>query len=327
MSRICYRCPHRCSGIGRGFTGFCGVVLVDDKGVRDKYQWMVTAITASVIEKIPLYHFYPGSWSINLWVPGCPYTCSNCPWNAVVGGEDAGSLYVLKKIDVGEIIDYYNQVGANVVSVLGGEPLVQEWVIELLGKLKSKNTNTVVRTTLAVSKDIIEKLHVDAILIDIPLLTGSTPPIDTVMENMELIKRKDIHCELLLSIDKTSILRWTNIVGKLYGLDKNTPIHIQIVEPVNWKTIKKIIGGFENSGFNHIYLVGDTSGEYSTTYCPSCKTPLIIRDRYGVREILLVDNRCPKCGSELKIIGGLAKGKQRRVSRLLASGERILWSP
>ncbi len=327
MPAICHRCPHKCSGIGRGFTGFCGVVLVDNEGVRDKYPWMVTAITASIVEKIPLYHFYPGSWSINLWVPGCPYTCSNCPWNAAVNGEDVGNLYVLKKMNVDEIIDYYNQVEAKVVSILGGEPLVQEWIIELLEELKNRNIRTAIKTTLAVSKDIVEKLHVDAILVDIPLLTGSTPPIDVVIENIEIIGRKNIHYELLLSIDKTSILKWINIMEKIYKLNRDVPIHIQVAEPIDWRIIKKIIDELDNTGFNYIYVVGDTSGEYSTTYCPHCKTPLIIRDEYGVREILVVNNKCPNCGLELKIIGGLTRRKQRRVSRLFASGEKILWSP
>lgn len=327
MPTICHRCPRRCSGIGKGFMGFCGAVIVDDEGVRDKYPWMVTAITASIVEKIPLYHFYPGSWSINLWVPGCPYTCNNCPWNAVVEGEDVGNLYTLRKIGVNEIMNYYRQIEAKIVSVLGGEPLVQEWVTQLLRELKEEDVRTVIRTTLTISRDTIRKLNVDAMLIDIPLLTGSIPLMDVVVENMKLVDEKGIHSELLLLIDKTSILKWTTIKNKLYQLNKETPIHVQVVESINWRSVKKIINSLENMGFNYIYVVGDTSGEYSTTYCPHCKTPLIVRDKYGVREILLVNNRCPKCGSELKIIGGVTRMKQRRVSRLLASGERVLWSP
>ncbi len=327
MPKTCTRCPRKCSGIGRGFTGFCGAVIVDDYGVRDKYPWMVTAITTSVIEKIPLYHFYPGSWSINLWVPGCPYTCNNCPWSAVVNGEDVGKLYELKKITLDEILDYYRQVSANIVSILGGEPLIHEWVAKLLSELKAKGIRTAVKSTLTVSSSIVEKLDVDAFLIDIPILAGSTPSIGNVIDNIMYISRRGIHYELLLLIDSTSILKWTKILGKLQIIDKGTPIHVQIVEPINWKTIKKIVDKLEATGFNYVYVVGDTSGDYSTTYCPNCKTPLIIRDEYGVREVLLKDDKCPKCGLELKIIGGVSKGKQRRTLRFFASGERILWNP
>ncbi len=327
MPTKCNRCPRKCSGIGRGFIGFCGVVVVDDDGVRDKYPWMVTAVTVSMIEKIPLYHFYPGVRSLNLWVPGCPYTCNNCPWGAVVGGEDVGKLYDLRVISIEKILDYYNHVNAKIVSVLGGEPLVQEWVVTLLDELKNKNVKTVVKTTLSVSRNILEKLHVDAILIDLPLLAGSIPLFSDVIENISIVDKKNIHYEILLSIDNTSMLKWPHISEKLSSLGKDTPIHLQITEPVNWKTIRKLIDILEHKGFNYIYVVGDTSGEYTTTYCPKCKSPVIIRDEYGLREVLLDNNKCPKCGLELKIIGGYTKGKQRRISRLLGSGERILWSP
>ncbi len=324
---VCNRCPHKCRGIGRGFVGFCGVVVVDDKGVRDKYPWMITAVTASIIEKVPLYHFYPGSWSVNIWLPGCPYTCKNCPWNAATSGEDAGRLYILRRTSVREIIDYCSQVGTNIVSIMGGEPLVQEWVTALLTELKNRDIRTVIRTTLTVSKNIIERINVDAVVVDMPLLAGSTPPIDIIFKNMEIIGKRNIHYELLLLIDKTSVLRWSSFIEKARKLDKEVPIHVQVTDDINWKTIKKMVDELEDIGFSYVYVVGDTSGEYSTTYCPHCKTPLIIRDEYGVRESFLAGNKCPKCGVELKIIGGLTRRKQRKLSRLFASGEKILWSP
>jgi pyruvate formate lyase activating enzyme len=54
------------------------------------------------------------------------------------------------------------------------------------------------------------------------------------------------------------------------------------------------------NGLHYVYTgnVHDTTG--GATYCPSCQTPLIVRDWYRIEDYRLTDNGyCPKCAAKI----------------------------
>ena len=92
--------------------------------VKDKYPWMIADLNIATIEKVPLYHYKPGSWTLFLWIPGCSYNCKNCPWNASTEGKDIGKIYELIEISIDKILDYIESAKAEIIHVTGGEPLI-----------------------------------------------------------------------------------------------------------------------------------------------------------------------------------------------------------
>jgi len=73
----CYLCSHHCR-ISEGMFGVCGV----RKNTKGKLNTLVYAevIAAHVdpIEKKPLYHFLPGSFSYSIAAIGCNFRCGFC---------------------------------------------------------------------------------------------------------------------------------------------------------------------------------------------------------------------------------------------------------
>ena len=60
----------------------------------------------------------------------------------------------------------------------------------------------------------------------------------------------------------------------------------------------------KENGLNFVYVGNVPGSSYENTYCPKCGTELI--KRYGFEVIkwnLDQDNRCPKCGYKVPIVG------------------------
>lgn len=320
----CDRCVLQCTGSPIGLTGRCGVVKVYSDRTKDKYPWMIADVSVSVIEKIPLYHYKPGSWVINLWVPGCPYNCRPCPWNASTMGEDVGRLYELSKITLSDLMNYMESAKADLINIIGGEPLILGWIYELIKQLHENNIDVTLKSTLTVQESLLERLYnVGAILVDIPLLSGFTPNTKYIVRRTRYLQKRSIHVEVQLSIGSNVAYILKSVDEHLQELDRETPIHIAFTKPLPEKTMMKIIEHVYTSGFVYVYVKDDPSGEYSTTYCPSCGKPVVLRDVYGIRKIILKNNKCPSCGIPIKIIGAERYREQREISRLFATGDRI----
>ncbi len=324
MSNSCRRCPLKCTGTPNGVIGRCGVVEVYDNKDVDKYPWMIADANIVVIEKTPFYHYKPGSWVLTLWVPGCPYSCRNCPWNAGSQGVEAEKVYELYKVKEKDVKDFIESSKAEIIHITGGEPLIHDWVIEFSLKYKEAMDVTL-KSTLNVSIERIDKMTraVKAVLVDIPLLDGFTPSIKDVVANTAYLEKRGVHVEVIASIGANILYAKKMIDKYLAKLKRDTPIHVAFTEPISDRQMLDIIQRIETLGFTYVYVKDDPSGEYSTTYCPRCGEPVVIRDALGLRRIALKNSKCPKCGYPIKIIGAEVYRKQSRTTRLFASGERL----
>jgi pyruvate formate lyase activating enzyme len=68
------------------------------------------------------------------------------------------------------------------------------------------------------------------------------------------------------------------------------------------------------AGLHYVYTgnVHDTDG--GTTYCPSCRSPLIVRDWYRIEDYrLTTDGHCPDC--QTQIAGHFEKFKRQFGNR------------
>ncbi len=73
----CNLCPHNCS-INNGQFGICGV-RKNENGTLVTYAYSnPIAVNVDPIEKKPLYHFLPGTWSFSIGTAGCNFKCSFC---------------------------------------------------------------------------------------------------------------------------------------------------------------------------------------------------------------------------------------------------------
>jgi len=54
-----------------------------------------------------------------------------------------------------------------------------------------------------------------------------------------------------------------------------------------------------DAGFRYVYTGNVPDKEGSTTFCPKCKKPLIVREGFSVVENKLVNGKCPECGESI----------------------------
>ena len=73
----CTLCPHDCR-IGEGARGACGVRYNRGGTLYTLVYDKVVAREVNPIEKKPLFHFYPGSFSYSISTVGCNLRCSFC---------------------------------------------------------------------------------------------------------------------------------------------------------------------------------------------------------------------------------------------------------
>jgi pyruvate formate lyase activating enzyme len=70
------------------------------------------------------------------------------------------------------------------------------------------------------------------------------------------------------------------------------------VEPTPATTLRRARSIALAEGLRYVYTGNVHDAEGGTTYCPGCRTPLIVRDWYAIRKHLVTpDGTCPDCGA------------------------------
>jgi len=73
----CFLCPRRCL-LAPGRSGFCGVRRNEGGALVSLADGFPAALQVDPIEKKPLYHFLPGTFTFSCGTFGCNLRCANC---------------------------------------------------------------------------------------------------------------------------------------------------------------------------------------------------------------------------------------------------------
>lgn len=311
----CTLCPHRCR-VGPGERGTCGV-RQNDKG---RYYTLVygnpCAVHVDPIEKKPLFHVLPGSASFSLATAGCNFHCQFCQnWeisqkspdetiNLPLGPEQvaaeakaAGALSVASTyVEPTIFMEYMLDIGravkkAGILKVMHSngfmnpEPLGQ--LVKVLDAacidLKSSRPEfyqTVCQGGLAPVKETLRRLfaakvHVEVVHLMIPTLN------DRLDETKDLIRfvRDELSPEVPLHLTR------------FYPQYK-----LQNLPPTPIGTLTRARQTAMDMGLKYVYLGNVPGNPGENTFCPDCRSLLIERVGYHVRQVNLKKGRCPKCG-------------------------------
>ena len=310
----CNRCPRRCVN-----EGFCGFV---DPLRGDLYPYMALMMTVSPVERLPLYHFYPGSRVLKIWVGGYTYKCKLCPWSPIAMPPRSLEL---RRLTVDLIIEKASRSSSGIVAFMGAEPLINDWVYDACRKIreyfpcgfKTSGYIGVERLQEAASNG-------DFLLFELPGAASLEAPMSHILDNAEAARGMDTHVEYVY-LD-TGGPRSRAMLGIVAGrLSKDRPLHIYPVagylpSPEEAEKTARMLG---KTGFNYYYIHRDPSMKYENTYCPRCGYPVIERAEGRLTRMLLKDNRCPRCGHRIEIIG---LGRQYGASRVpWLEEEEIVW--
>lgn len=165
----CCLCPHRCI-IADGKFGYCGVRKNIGGQLYSMIYGMVSSACADAIEKKPLYHFYPGSYTFSVGSLGCNMRCGHCQnWQIAHSRADSGgrgTSYISPEELVNLSLE--NQCGG--ISWTYNEPTIWiEYAIDGAKLAKKKGQYTVFVTNGYIEPEALDAIgpYLDAYRVDI----------------------------------------------------------------------------------------------------------------------------------------------------------------
>ncbi len=233
----CQTCNHFCT-IVPGKRGLCGV-RENQKGVLYALNYGKTiAVNIDPIEKKPLYHFLPGTFTYSIATVGCNLRCDWCQnWDISqspkpdkpILGED-----ISPKVHVENALAYHCPSMAYTYT----EPTIfLEYALAMMKLAKGKNLKNIWVTNGYMSPQTLQTIlpYLDAANVD---FKGPDDGVyqkycgakaGPIMENIKTMHREKVHLELTTLIvpgvnDQPSQIE--KIVAFIAGVDKKIPWHI-----------------------------------------------------------------------------------------------------
>ena len=311
----CQLCPRGCR-VADAERGACGV----RENRRGTYVTLVHGAACSVhvdpIEKKPFFHLLPGSTALSFAAAGCNVECKFCQnWEISQFRPEQVTSYWLPPE---EIAAATRRARAPLACATYSEPVVfWEYVRDTAVACRAWGQRMVV-----VSNGYIQEQPLKEVL---PLLAGIKIDLKSfrepfyrdvvrgelkpVLKAIETVRAAGVWLELVVLLIPTlndseaevrDLARW--VKGTL-GPD--VPLHftrfhptyrLTNLPPTPVATLERAVAIVRAEGLHFVYLGNVPGHEGEHTACPGCRTVLIRRVGFVVRENVLKAGRCPTCG-------------------------------
>ncbi len=315
----CNLCAHRCR-IAPGKRGICGVRENRDGVLYSLVYGEIVAINSDPIEKKPLFHFLPGSYSLSIATVGCNFRCLHCQNSDISQMPRDEGRIVGRYYSPSEVINYALSYGCESISYTYTEPTVFfEFTLDCSIKAKENGIKNVYVTNGFMSLDAIKLIspYLDAANIDLKgsdefyrkICGGRRGPVE---DSIKALFDAGVWVEVTTLIipghndgedDLVSIARF------IKGLSPDIPWHVTAfyptyrmrdVRPASLSDVKRAYDIGKSEGLKHVYIGNVWGTEGENTFCPSCGNLLIRRSGYIVTVSGMDGGRCKNCGAEIK---------------------------
>lgn len=307
----CFLCSHHCR-INNGKYGFCKVRQNIDGTLFTNSYGKLVAQQIDPIEKKPLYHFYPGSSSFSIATKGCNFTCGFCQnWQI---SQSARPGVFEKEFSADYVVQKAINLGCKSISCTYTEPTIYfEYAYDICKIAKSKGLSTVFVTNGYMTEQALNtiKPYLDACNIDLKSFSNQfykkvcSADLTAVLQTIRNVVEAGIWVEittLIIPGENDSDEELKNIADFLAALNRDIPWHISRFFPqyefnhkeaTNIEIIRRAEQIGHQSGLRYVYP-GNIPGQ-TDTYCYNCKTVLVRRDGYVVKNVNVKDGKCPEC--------------------------------
>jgi pyruvate formate lyase activating enzyme len=320
----CLLCPRECV-IDDRERGYCGV-RENREGI---YYTLVYArpctYHADPIEKKPLFHFHPGTVAFSIATAGCNVNCKMCQnWEiSQVRPEQVRSIYMPPQ-EVARLAKEYNCLS---IAYTYSEPVIfYEYMEDSIIAGHAKNIKSVVITGGYINqKPLIDLCKLaDAIKVDLKaysekyyreIVNGELKP---VLDGLITMKKMGVWTEIVYLVvpslndsDKElqGLARWI----KQY-LGQDVPVHftkfypqylLKNLPPTPLQTLERAKAIADAEGLHYVYIGNVPGHAAENTYCPKCRSMVIERIGYTIRNINIKNSRCTKCKTKIAGIWGV----------------------
>jgi pyruvate formate lyase activating enzyme len=332
----CDLCPRDCK-LREGQRGACFVRKREgDRMVLTTYG-RSSGFCIDPIEKKPLNHFYPGSSVLSFGTAGCNLACKFCQNWDISKSRDMDRL--MDQASPEAIALAAETSGCRSAAFTYNDPVIfAEYAIDTAEACHAHDIRTVAVTAGYIYPEPRHEFYqvMDAANIDLKAftdefyykLTGShlQPVLDTLVYLYHETKVWTEITTLLIpgyndsDSEIEAMSRW---VASELGQD--VPLHFSAFHPdfrmrdvpaTPPETLSRARHIAQAEGLHYVYTgnVHDTDGD--TTFCPGCKSALIVRDWYRILDYRVTDDgHCPDCGTAIAGRFGVYQGDfgQRRI--------------
>ncbi|MCP4021804.1 MAG: AmmeMemoRadiSam system radical SAM enzyme, partial [Desulfobacteraceae bacterium] len=300
----CGICSHFCI-IEEGKRGLCCVRENQGGKLYSLVYSKLIATSIDPIEKKPVFHLKPGSYSYSIATVGCNFKCVFCQ-NANIAqmpGDHQG-LIQGKEMTPAKIVDQAVKTGCASISYTYTEPTVYfELAFETAKLAKAEGLLNIFVTNGFMSAKALEMVapYLDAANVDLKSFSDKfyqkycKARLEPVKENLKAMKALGILKEITtlvipsLNDDIDEIRAMASFIHNELGSE--TPWHISRfhpsykldkIGPTPVQTLEKIYQAGKDAGLKYVYT-GNAPGLASeNTYCHACDTVLIKRHGYDI---------------------------------------------
>ena len=312
----CHLCSHNCK-IKNGKTGLCNVRLNIDGILQSLVYGKLVSENVDPIEKKPLFHVAPGSYSYSIATVGCNFKCRHCQNYQISQcqinspAEVPGKSRTPRQV-VSDALAYDCQS----ISYTYVEPTIFfEFAYETAEIAHEQHLKNIFvsngYTGPAAAKKIAPFL--DANNIDLKSFSDTfyrqicgarlTPVLNTIALMKELGVWLEVTTLIIPGLNDSD-KELQEIAAFLAALDPGMPWHVSRfyptyklldAPPTPVETLHRAKEIGKAAGLKYIYTgnIHDRGGE--DTICPQCGKTLIKRAGYTIEENLMTNGSCPDC--------------------------------
>jgi pyruvate formate lyase activating enzyme len=314
---LCTLCPRYCT-IGDGQQGFCYIRYNSGGKLYTSGYGHPTGFAVDPIEKKPLNHFLPGTRILSFGTAGCNLGCKFCQnWSTSKAKSDEINSLTASPEEVVELAKHNSL--PSIAFTYNDPTIFGEYVIDISKIAVEEGIKPVMVTAGYIDKEARKDVYKNIAAANVDL-KGFTEKfyhkitfshLENVLDTLRWLKNEtDVWLEittLLIPGENDSpeeIKQECDWI--LNNLGENTPLHFTAFHP-DFKMLDKSSTPSSTllqarktamqTGLNFVYVGNIHHSEGQTTYCSSCKTPLIKRDWHSVRSNKMINNTCYKCNS------------------------------
>lgn len=312
----CDLCPRDCK-LHEGQRGACFVRgRAGDAMVLTTYG-RSSGFCVDPIEKKPLNQFYPGSSVLSFGTAGCNLACKFCQnWDI---SKSRSFDKLLDQASPEAIARSAEKYGCKSVAFTYNDPVIfAEYAMDVADACHARGIKTVAVTAGYIHaqprRDFFAKM--DAANVDLKAFTEAFyvkqagSHLQPVLETLQYLKHEtDVWLELTtllipgLNDSAEEIKAMSNWIIKELGAD--VPLHFSAfhpdyklndVPPTPPETLIQARSIALDAGLHYVYTGNVHYLEGDTTYCPACKSAVIVRDWYEIQQYHLTsDGHCENC--------------------------------
>lgn len=320
----CFACGHRCL-VRLGRRGICQVRYNRDGRLYVPWGY-VAALQVDPIEKKPFFHVLPGADALTFGMLGCDFHCGYCQNHFTSqamrdpASDFAGEL--VRRLSAEQIVNYALHSGAEIIASSYNEPLItSEWAVGIFKLARQAGLKCVYVSNGNATPEVLEYLrpYLAAYKVDLKTMQDRQyrklgGVLQHVLDSIRLAHQAGLWVEVVTLVvpgfndSPQELLEASRFIA---SVSPDIPWHVTAFHP-DYKmidppptSVKTLIQAAEigqEAGLKYVYAgnIPGRVGEYETTFCPACQTPLVERFSYVVRDYCVTAHgKCPKCGAAI----------------------------